>query len=122
MTTRYGFSKRSHLCKTDDISSVFDFRCRHTTPYLTLLAKPNEQGNPRLAVMVPRKVSLLAVRRNTMRRVVREVFRLHQHQIGAFDLVVRVNRLFDRGQHALVRDELLNLISRLPKCQNSSSG
>ncbi len=122
MTARYGFSKRGHLRKTDEISSVFDFRCRLTGAYLTVLAKPNEQGQPRLAVMVARKVSRLAVERNYMRRVVREVFRHQQHTAGAFDIVVRVTRPFDRGHNALVREELHTHLSRLPKCQKSSSG
>lgn len=122
MPTRYGFSKPGHLCKTDDISSVFDFRCRQSGSYLTVLAKPNEHGHPRLAVMVARKVSRRAVGRNYMRRVVREVFRHQQHETGAFDIVVRVTRPFDRSQSATVREELLMHLSRLPKCQKSSSG
>lgn len=89
---------------------------------MTVLAKPNEQGQPRLAVMVARKVSRLAVERNYMRRVVREVFRHRQHTAGAFDIVVRVTRPFDRGHNALVREELHTHLSRLPKCQKSSSG
>lgn len=118
---RYGFSKRSHLRKTDEISSVFDFRRRHSGATLTVLVKPNALGFSRLAVMVARKVSRRAVARNYMRRVVREVFRQHQHEIGAFDLVVRVNRSFDREQHVAVREELIQHLARLSKCPDSSS-
>ena len=122
MTTRFGFSKRSHLRKTDEISSVFDFRCRETGLYLTALAKPNTVGNPRLAIMVARKVASRAVARNYMRRVLREAFRHSQQELGNFDIVIRVNRPFDRFQAGPVREELLKHFSRISKCQNSSSG
>jgi len=122
LKAHYGFSKRVHLRKTDDISSVFDFRCRLSGPYLTVQAKPNSLGFPRLAVMVPRKVSRQAVARNYMRRVVREVFRHHQHETGAFDIVVRVIRPFNRDHHVAIREELLTHLSGLTKCQKSSSG
>jgi len=121
VTARYGFPKRSHLRKTDEISSVFDFRCRRTGPFLTLQAKSNTLGLPRLAVMVARRVSPRAVARNYMRRVLREVFRHSQHEIGAFDIVVRVTRPFSRNQYAAVREELLKHLSSLPPCQSFSS-
>lgn len=113
VTARHGYPKRSHLRKTDEISSVFDFRRRHAGQYLTVLAKPNSLGYPRLAVMVPRRVSRLAVARNYMRRVVRETFRLHQHQTAALDIVVRVTRQFDREQFAAVREELIQHLAKL---------
>lgn len=122
MTTRLGFSKRSHLRKTDEISSVFDFRCRETGPHLSVNAKPGKQGQPRLAVMVARKISLLAVERNYMRRVLREIFRKQQHQIAALDIVARVTRKFDRSQAPSVSEEFTQHLSRLSKCQKSSSG
>ena len=122
VTARLGFSKRSHLRKTDEISSVFDFRCRETGPFLSINARPNPQGQPRLAVMVARKISLLAVERNYMRRVLREAFRLQQHQIAALDIVARVTRKFDRSRARQVREEFTQHLSRLSKCQNSSSG
>lgn len=115
VTARYGFSKRSHLRKTDEISSVFDFRHRQSGAHLTVLVKPNTLGIPRLAVMVSRRVSPKAVARNYMRRLVRETFRQHQHQIGAFDIVVRVTRPFEREQHAAVHEELLKHLVTLSK-------
>jgi ribonuclease P protein component len=123
VTAHYGFSKRAHLCKTDDISSVFDFRWRQSGAYLTVLAKPNDKLLPRLAVMVSRRVSPLAVRRNYMRRLVREVFRHRQHDIGAFDIVVRVTRPFMQTRAAVVRDELTTHFVRLSQsqCQKFSS-
>ena len=51
-------------------------------------AFPNEHGNPRLGLSVSRKVGT-AVTRNTVRRRLREVFRVSSSEIpGDLDLVV----------------------------------
>lgn len=121
VTARFRFPKRSHLRKTDEISSVFDFRRRAAGFFLTVHMKPNALGHARLAVMVPRRVAARAVDRNYMRRVVREVFRQAQHTLGACDLVVRVSRGFGREDFSRVREELLQHLSRLCPCPSSSS-
>ena len=119
MRACHGFSKRSHLRKTDEISSVFDFRRRLPGSHLTVLVKPNVLGFPRLAVMVGRRISRKAVARNYMRRVVREWFRERQHSIGAFDMVVKVVRPFDRAQYYAVREEFIQHLARLSPCPDS---
>lgn len=121
MAARYRYPKHYHLRKTDEISSVFDFRRRSSGPCLTVHAKPNGLGFPRLAVMVARRVARRAVERNYMRRVVREIFRTSQAELGACDFVVRVTRRFGREAFPQVRDELRHHFSRLCPCPVSSS-
>lgn len=117
---RYRFPKRSHLRKTDEISSVFDFRRRSVGAFVTVHGRPTDLGFPRLAVMVPRRVAPRAVDRNYMRRVVREVFRLFQPELGSCDLVVRITRRFGREDFQTVRQELSQLLARLCPCPDSS--
>lgn len=121
MTARYGFPQRSHLRKTDEISSVFDFKRRASGAHLTVWVRPNSLGYARLAVMVPRRVASRAVARNYMRRVVREIFRLGQEGFGACDVVVRVAKPFGREDFSSVREELLRQLARLCPCPDSSS-
>jgi ribonuclease P protein component len=45
-------------------------------------------GGPRLGLAVAVKTAGNAVERNRIRRVIRESFRLHQHELPAMDLVV----------------------------------
>lgn len=47
------------------------------------------EGLPRLGVLVSRRHSPKAVRRNAIKRSVREAFRLEQEQLGAVDILVR---------------------------------
>jgi len=49
---------------------------------------PNPSGSPRLGMAVATKVAGNSVRRNRLRRIVRESFRLHQHALPPVDIVV----------------------------------
>lgn len=116
-TVRFG--SRSRLRKTDEISSVFDFKCRENQPHLAGLAKPNALGHPRLAVMVSKKVAPLAVHRNYMRRVLREQYRPMQGSLPALDIVLRVTKSFNRSEFAEIGNEIAQIVQRLGKCLNS---
>jgi ribonuclease P protein component len=45
-------------------------------------------GCPRLGLAVASKVAGSSVERNRLRRIVRESFRLHQHELPGVDIVV----------------------------------
>lgn len=105
--------------KTDEISSVFDFRCRENQNHLAGLAKPNSLGYPRLAMMISKKVAPLAVNRNYMRRVLREHFRQQQTSLPALDFVVRVTKPFNRAHFAEIGIEMGMIMQRLGKCLKS---
>ena len=51
-------------------------------------ARRNEQGRPRLGLAVAVRVAGGSVERNRIRRIIRESFRLHQHELPALDIVV----------------------------------
>jgi len=69
---------------------VYEARVRESRGPVTVYALPNELGHPRLGMSVNRKVGT-AVRRNRIRRLLRESFRLMQHDFPrGYDLVVVV--------------------------------
>lgn len=53
-----------------------------------MLALENGLEHPRLGLALTKRYARLAVSRNRIRRQMRESFRLHQHQIGGFDIVI----------------------------------
>ena len=55
---------------------------------LTVLARKNDLDYPRLGLAVARKAAGKAVRRNRLKRVIRESFRCRQHQLPAVDCIV----------------------------------
>lgn len=73
---------------------------------MTVLARANELGHPRLGLAISRKHVKRAVGRNLIKRQIRESFRLHQDIIGGFDVVVLVKPGVDKLQ----RHELRALI------------
>jgi ribonuclease P protein component len=111
--TSLRFSKQAKLLKTDEFSSVFNFRKRISAHYLVMHYLPNTQEQARLGLVVGKKTSKLAVNRNYMRRVLREFFRTQQHQISHVDLVVRVQKKFDRVNFSQIKQEFDTLLLKL---------
>lgn len=68
---------------------------------------------PRLGLVVGKKIAKKSVDRNYMRRVLRECFRTHQHVIPAVDLVIRVQKKFDKNDFVLLQQEFLECINKL---------
>ena len=105
--------KQAKLIKTDDFSSVFNLRKRIASPYLVMRYKPNELNRPRLGLIVAKKNAKLAVERNYMRRVLRELFRLNQHDLPAVDLVIQVQKIFEKSQFDVIKQEFTQLTLKL---------
>lgn len=76
-------------------------------------ARPNESDGPRLGLAVSIKVAGNGVERNRIRRVIRESFRLSQHELPALDLVVSARGRARGAAAAELRASLVELWSRL---------
>lgn len=105
--------KQAKMIKTDDFSSVFNFRKRISTQYLVIHYQPNTCQRARLGLVVGKKTAKLAVSRNYMRRVLREFFRLKQHEISHVDLIIRVQKKFSKVDFIQIKQEFDMLIVKL---------
>lgn len=101
------------LTKTDEFSSVFDFRRRISTEHLVLHFRPNHLGFARLGLVAAKKVAKTAVARNYMRRVLREFFRANQSAMPACDLVVSVRKKFVRADFIHLQQQFSMLSHKL---------
>ncbi|MDP3211226.1 MULTISPECIES: ribonuclease P protein component [Methylotenera] len=107
------FTKKAKLIKTDEFSSVFNFRKRIFAQYLAIHYQPNTLAHARLGLVIGKKTAKSSVHRNYMRRVLREFFRLRQHTVNPVDLVVRVQKKFNKKDFLSVEQEFDSLIKKI---------
>ena len=109
----YGFKREARLLKTDEFSSVFNFRKRISGRYLVLHYQYTDLAHARLGLVVGKKVAKRAVDRNYMKRVLREQFRLSQALLPGLDLVARPQLRFSHAQFAEIEQEFAGLVKKL---------
>ena len=108
--------------KKREFDAVYAHGRRFGNSFFGVAAHANDKGWPRLGLAVAVKTAGNAVERNRIRRMIRESFRLHQHQIPALDLVVSA-RVRARGTVATqLRAQLESLWQEVRiKCASSHS-
>ena len=90
------FGKCRRLLRPSEFQDIFHTNtCRVSHPNLLILAKHNALRHSRLGLVVGKKNVPLAVRRNAVKRVVRETFR-QEHFSRSVDVVVLARRGVDR--------------------------
>lgn len=95
------FSKANRLQTPADFQAVFNQPLRSRSVYFTALALPRERESARLGVVVAKKVIRKAVRRNWIRRIIRESFRLNQTLLEHLDIVVLVRCVLPKEKTSL---------------------
>ncbi|HTL28998.1 MAG TPA: ribonuclease P protein component [Tepidisphaeraceae bacterium] len=84
------FPRTHRLRSKIDFSKVFDARMRESRGPITIYALPNNLNHPRMGISIGRAVGT-APRRNRIKRLLRESFRLMQHDFPrGYDLVITV--------------------------------
>lgn len=104
--------RHARLRKTDEVSSVFRFRCRARGEALELSVKPNGGQAARLAISVPKRVMPRAVDRNYAKRVLREVFRLHKEHFAGYDIVFITTQPLRRGTWETTCQQAMGLFEK----------
>lgn len=82
------FRRAHRLSKNSEFQDVFNARMRKSDGPLTLYTRPSDLPHSRLGLSVSRRVGN-AVKRNRLKRLIREAFRLNRHAFPApYDMVV----------------------------------
>lgn len=83
------FSRKQRLLTPSDYSQVFQqSEYRKHSPFFLILAKPNTLGIARLGLAISKKTVNKSVRRNRIKRIIRQSFRLNQQALSGLDIVV----------------------------------
>lgn len=93
MTPSLRFTRRMRIPDPRDFQRAFREGNRARGDTLIVVCRQNELGRTRLGLSVGKKIWRSAVRRNRVRRVFREAFRLTQHELPAHsDLILMAAR------------------------------
>ena len=85
-------------------------------------ARINDQDAARLGLAVASKAAGGSVKRNRIRRVIRESFRLHQHELPAVDIVVSARSRAKDAPNSELRAGIEELWSKVRAQCGSSPG
>lgn len=113
------FRKSDRLLNSSEFAAVFDgavFKASH--PSFLILAIPNTVDHPRLGLVVAKKSVRLAKNRNLIKRVIRESFRLKQHNLPPIDAIVLARRDSDKLPKAEIQQCLDKLWKRVAERAN----
>ena len=88
MARSYALPRSRRLSGKLNFAAVFDARVREARGPITVYARPNSLKYPRLGISISRRVGT-APRRNRIKRMLRETFRLMQHDFPrGYDVVI----------------------------------
>lgn len=102
-----GFPASSRILDSRDFDAVFkNNQYRVSTNEFLLLARRNQLEHKRLGMVISKRITSLAVNRNNLKRLIREVFR--RTEIISLDIVV----LTRTGVNLLQNSELIEILTR----------
>jgi ribonuclease P protein component len=88
MPGRLTLPAQLRLRRKSDFDAAYARGRRMGDGFFAVTATLNDLGTPRLGLAVAVRVAGGSVGRNRIRRVIRESFRLHRHELPSVDLVV----------------------------------
>lgn len=119
MTKQFTFSSALKIRTPKDFNKVFGGQGnagttkKLKTAYFILLYQPNHLTNPRLGLIISKKNIPLAARRNRVKRLLRESFRLNRHKLPNLDLVFIVYPTAAKITNKVFIDELEAVLGKL---------
>lgn len=100
------FTRESRLLTPSQFQSVFSNPSRFGSSHFTILITQSNDDKARLGLAIAKKRVKLAVQRNRIKRLVRESFRLNQHQLPHIEMVVMVKSGIDELDNQQINKQL----------------
>jgi len=114
------FPRELRLVTPSQFSRVFDHPVKAVSDHITLLAKFNDLENPRLGLTIAKKKEKTAVGRNRIKRIIRDSFRLNQHNLPNIDIVVIARNQIGEADNKHLHKQLNKLWKKIAlRCEQS---
>ena len=107
------FPGDNRLNKPSDFKKVFTTAQRYAAKKLLVLARKNDMECARLGLAISAKRIRTAVRRNKLKRIIRESFRRNKDRLKGLDIVVVAQKDTDKENSARLSRVLSGLWDRL---------
>lgn len=118
----YSFDKSLRLLSSSEFQRVFDaVDWKVSSQHILLLTRKNELNQPRLGLVIAKRHVKLAVQRNRVKRIIRESFRQHQHELNGVDIVVLIRPGINKQDNAILFKQLNSLWRKLNKKRHSNT-
>lgn len=106
--------------KPAEFAAVFSLKHQISGEFIQVYIKPNEFCYARLGLIVSKKFERRAVKRNWIKRILRETFRYHRScdQIKKMDWVVRLKRSVNKKDSIKLATEMKSLMIQLRQCHD----
>ncbi len=104
-----------------DFDAIFRFKHQARGNFVQIYARPNGLSFSRLGLIVPKKVECGAVKRNRIKRQLRETFRTSQRQrddIVHMDWIMRIRRPIAPNISTQFTAEIKLLMHQLQQCHD----
>lgn len=115
------FPRELRLLTPSQFSRIFDHPVKAVSDHFTLLAKPNDLAHPRLGLTIAKKKEKTAVGRNRIKRIIRESFRLNQHNLPNIDIVVLARDKVGEADNKQMHKQLNKLWKKIAQRSEQSS-
>ena len=108
------FRKSSRLLNASDYTAVFDnVDWKVSSKEVLCLSRDNGTNHPRLGLVIAKKNIRHAVQRNRVKRIIRESFRLNQHELPSLDIILLARKGLEDLDNKMIHLEISNLWRRL---------
>ena len=109
----FAFPRSVRLLRAEEYTAVFrNAQVNLSTGPLRIRAIQNRMHTARLGLVVTKKGTPKANRRNRLKRIIREQFRMHVNQLPNVDIVVQVFGKVDDKEFAAILDKQFARIKR----------
>ena len=118
---RYGFPRASRLVRRVEYDAVYREGRRRSSREFAVFLRPNGMELSRFGWSIKKALGN-AVRRNRMRRRIREILRLHRQEIApGWDIVIHPRSTVATAEFSALAEELLKLMPRTAPAESAKT-